>query len=356
MRPLPLALGAILIGFPGGLRLEAQSLESRIAARQDGLVGLQFASRPDACGFGSSYIRIGNGTFIGEGTWVTSDGDLDGHSNCERGPVRVLLSRAEGRTVSLKVGIGGGAWPAGTSDIGSVGAAQAASYFLAQATELDGRLGREALLPAVLADSTPVWRGLLDIARNRGLSRGLRESATGWLGREGSSAGAEAREIGTALNQLASDREEPAGLRSRAVQSLARIEGHGTASLITLADAQDPVVSRAAFQALGRSSDPRARDVLRRKVRDGSVAENLRHEAIRALGSRDASPADYALLREIWPRLTDNRSQDAVIDALGEAGGSENLRWLMAQARDGATASSDRARAVRGAVRAGART
>jgi HEAT repeat protein len=86
------------------------------------------------------------------------------------------------------------------------------------------------------------------------------------------------------------------------------------------------------------------------------VPENLRHEAIKALGSRDALPSDYALLRDMFPKLTDNHSRDAVIEALAEAGGSDNLRWLLAQAGDATASSSDRSRAVRGAVRAGART
>ena len=352
--PALVALAAVM----AGPTLAAQSLESRIGAKSDGLVGLQYASRSDVCGYGGSHFRIGAGTFVGEGTWINTDshGEWQSNETCERGAVRVLLTRAEGRTVGIKVRIGGTDWPAGTSEIGTVGAAQASGYFLAQAAELDGRLGREALVPAVLADSSEAWRGLLGIAKNRSLSRGLRESATGWLGRESAGAGTGGPEIATALNQLAGDREEPATLRTRAVQALARNDGQGTTALIALSEAQDPVVSRAAFQALGRSSDPRARDALRKKVRDGSVPENIRHEAIKALGGRDAMPSDYALLREIFPKLTDNPSRDAVIEALAEAGGNENLRWLMAQARDVSASSSDRSRAVRGAVRAGART
>jgi HEAT repeat protein len=360
MRGTFLALGALTAGLAGmaGLTVvNAQSsLDSRINARADGLVGITYASRDDVCGYGGTSIRIGSGTFIGEGSWISHNGEWESNQPCERGPVRVLLTRAEGRTVGLKVAVGGAGWPAGTTELGAVSATQAASYFLAQAAALDGRLGREALLPAVLADSSETWRGLLGIARNRQLSRGLRESATSWLGREAAGAGAGAREIATALNQLAGDREEPASLRTRAVQALARNDGQGTASLIALSDASDPVVSRAALQALGRSADPRARDALRRKVRDGSIPESLRDEAIKALGGRDAVPSDYAMLRELYPRLTDAPSRNAVVEALAEAGGSDNLAWLMNQAKDANASASDRSRAVRGAVRAGATT
>jgi HEAT repeat protein len=334
----------------------AQSLAGRIGAQRDGYVGISYAARADVCGHGTHYIRIGTGTFVGGGTWVNSSGDGEGQ-DCEKGPVRVLLTRAEGRTVGLKVGVGGGPWPTGTSDLGAVSASQASEYFLGLATESDGRLGREALLPAVLADSATVWRGLLRIAQDRKHSRGLRESATGWLGREASWQGTEAsREISTALMTIAGNREEPASLRSRAVSALGRNEGTGTAALVRLVDSEDPVVARAAMQSLGRSSDPRAREVLRRKVRDGSLPEGTRHEAIKSLGGSDAMPSDYALLRELWPSLPDGSSREAVLESLAEAGGADNVRWLLEQAANTSLPSSDRARAVRAAGRAGANT
>ena len=335
----------------------AQNLEGRIAARRDGYVGLSFAARADVCGYGTSYLRIGHGTFLGGGSYVNVNGDMGEAASCERGPVRVLVTRAEGLTVGLKVGIAGGPWPLGTTDLGVVGAAQAVDYFLGLAVASDGRLGREALLPAVLADSATVWRGLLRIAQDRKLSRGLRESATGWLGRESTWQGNDAsREIVAALTTLAGNREEPASLRSRAVSALARNEGSGTAALIRLADADDPIVAKAAMQSLGRSADPRARDLLRRKVRDGTLPEGTRRDAIRALGGSDAMPADFALLRELWPSLPEGSSREAVLESMAEAGGAENLRWLLAQAGNASLAGSDRVRTVRAAGRAGATT
>jgi HEAT repeat protein len=348
---VPAGLIALALAGP----VAGQSLSSRIESVRDGRVGLQFPARPDVCGHGTSYIRIGNGTFVGDGVWINQNDDVVAN-DCEPGPARVLLTRSEGRTVNLKVGIGGGAWPEGTRDLGEVGSREAAAWFLALAREQDGRLGREALLPAVLAEGAEVWRGLLDISRNRALSRGLRESATGWLGREALTSPSAAGEIVAALRQLAEDREESAGLRTRAVRSIARLDGQATAALVSLADANDPVISRAAFQSLGRSADPRARDALRRKVREGTIPEGSRKAAIEALGGRDAVAADFALLREIWPRLTDEASREGVINALAEAGGAENLRWLLAQSGDSQMGVSGRARAIRGAVRAGAMT
>jgi HEAT repeat protein len=352
-RPFLLLLAGLACAPAAG----AQNIASRISSQRDGYVGIAYASRADVCGHGTNYIRIGNGTFLGGGTWVTTDGDSNDFGDCERGPVRVLITRAEGRTVGLKVGVAGGPWPSGTTDLGTVSASQAADYFLGLAAESDGRLGREALLPAVLADSAPVWRGLIRIAEDRKLSRGLRESATGWLGREASWQGADAsKDITTSLTAIAANREEPASLRSRAVSSLGRNEVTGTAALVRLADSDDPVVSRAAMQSLGRSSDPRAREVLRKKVRDGSLPERTRHEAIRSLGGSDAMPSDYALLREIWPTLPDGSSREAVLESLAEAGGADNVRWLLQQAGSSTLPANDRARAVRAAGRAGANT
>jgi len=355
MSPRPFFL--LLAGLACVPAAGAQGLGGRINAQRDGYLGLSYAARADVCGHGTSYLRIGTSTFVGSGSYVTINGDHHDGGICERGPIRVLITRAEGRTVGLKVGIAGGPWPEGTTDLGTVGASQAADYFLGLAAESDGRLGREALLPAVLADSAQVWRGLLRIAQDRKLSRGLREIATGWLGREAGWQGSDAsREITTALTAIAGNREEPASLRSRAVSALGRNEGSGTAALVRLADSEDPVVARAALQSLGRSSDPRARDVLRRKVRDGSLPEGTRHAAIRSLGGSDAVPSDFALLRELWPSMTDGSSREAVLESLAEAGGAENVRWLLAQAANTSLPANDRARAVRAAGRAGATT
>jgi len=355
MSPRPFFL--LLAGMACAPAAGAQGLGGRINAQRDGYVGLSYAARADVCGYGTSYLRIGTSTFVGGGSYVTVNGDRNDAGACERGPVRVLLTRAEGRTVGLKVGVAGGPWPEGTTDLGTTSASQAADYFLGLAAESDGRLGREALLPAVLADSAVVWRGLLRIAEDKKLSRGIRESATGWLGREAAWQGPDAsREITAALTTIAANRDEPVSLRSRAVSALGRNEGSGTAALVKLADSEDPVVARSALQSLGRSSDPRARDVLRRKVRDGSLPEGTRQEAIRSLGGSDAVPADYALLRELWPSMTDGSSREAVLESLAEAGGADNVRWLLAQASNASLPPNDRARAVRAAGRAGATT
>ena len=288
LRLLPLfAMPAALAPCAGG-----QTLEGRLEARRDGRVGLSYAAREDVCGMGTTYLRIGSGTFFGD-SWTMSNGDWTGSTICERGPIRVLLTRAEGQTIGIRVGVGNVTWPAGTTDVGAVAASQAAGYSLGLAARADGRLGREALLPAVLADSAQVAHGLLELARNRSLSRGLREGAVGWLGRElGSAEAAQEGEIAAALRRLAEDGEEAAGIRTRAVSALARTDGAGTPALVALAESPDPAVRRAALGGLGRSVDPRAREVVRRAARDQTLPEPVRVDAIRGVGGRDATAKD----------------------------------------------------------------
>ena len=227
MSPRPFFL--LLAGMACAPAAGAQGLGGRINAQRDGYVGLSYAARADVCGYGTSYLRIGTSTFVGGGSYVTVTGDRNDAGPCERGPVRVLITRAEGRTVGLKVGVAGGPWPEGTTDLGTTGASQAADYFLGLAAESDGRLGREALLPAVLADSAAVWRGLLGIAQDTKLSREPGECHR-LAGREATWQGPDAsREITAALTAIAGNREEPVS-PVRAVSALRRNEGSGTAA------------------------------------------------------------------------------------------------------------------------------
>ncbi len=233
-------------------------------------------------------------------------------------------------------------------------AGDAARAFLDLAVRLDGRAGREALLAAVVADSAPTWRGLLEIVNNAKVSRGLRESAASWLGREISVADpADAGEIGRALARVAQNRETPISVRTRAVSSLSRTVGRPVPELVALADADEPAIAKAALAGLGRSDDPGARAVLRRAAAKTDLPIPIRVQAIRSLGDRDASPSDVEALRELWPGL-ESQARGAVLDVIANTGGGENARWLLALVSNESEPGTDRARAVRAAERAGA--
>ena len=64
----------------------AQSLESRVHAKQDAVVRLSYASRPGVCGSGEGNINMSDGNDERDG-WT---------SDCERGPVRVAITVSQG--------------------------------------------------------------------------------------------------------------------------------------------------------------------------------------------------------------------------------------------------------------------
>ena len=331
---------------------DAQTLANRLDRGPDGKVSITYAARADVCG-SATLLRIGGALWFGESQWsyTRTDGPTDG--SCERRPARVLVTRSEGRVVSVRVGVDGAELPPGTTDLGPVPAADAARAFLDLATSLDGRAGREALLAAVLADSAATWRGLLVIARNPEVSRGLRESAGAWLGRElGAADAGTGSEIGRGLAAIARDPEMPLSVRTRAVSSLARAPGRPAPELVELAGSDQPALAKAALAGLGRSDDPAARTVLRRAAANRELPTAVRVQAIKSLGDRDASPSDIAALRDLWPSL-ESGERSAVLEVVSGTGGGENARWLLTLVRRDDEPARDRARAVRAAERAG---
>lgn len=336
---------------PAGAQGPLRDVESL----RDGFVSFRFASRGDVCGFGTSLLRVGGARPFDRGVVTWSSGD--GWGPCERGPIRVLLTRAEGATVGIRVAVGEGPLPEGARDLGAVPAATAGAYLLDLARRLDGRVAREAMMAGVLSDSTDTPRGLVGIATDRTRAGSTRESATGWLGREAALAeGDDRREIVASLTALAKSADEPLALRRRAVSALGRAESEGVEVLLELGASRDAVLARAAVDALGETGDPRAREFLRRTVRDGATLEAVKVTAIKELSGRDAAPGDYALLRELYPTLDAGDTRAAVLEALAQAGGATNVRWLLETARAVDRSSEERRRALRAAGQAGATT
>jgi hypothetical protein len=354
MRDTMLATGLIALAAclePAG----AQELRRRIESGPDGLAALQYAARGDVCGNATS-LRIGLVNQFGESRWIWNRNDGWTGEPCVHAPVRALLTRTGGQISAVRVSLATAPIPAGAADLGTAPAEQAARFFLDLAARMDGRLGRDALLAAVLADSTDLGRGLLDLSTNASLSRGLRESAAGWLGRELASGYASGTAFIQALAGLARDPDAPQSVRTRAAGALAYAGGPATATLTALARDDDAAIAKAAMAALARSADPKAREAIREAAGDASLAEPLRAEAIKALGNRDATPADVAALRALWPSLSSDQTRYAVLDLVGETGGAPNARWILDIARDPEANPSHRARAVRAAERAGVAT
>lgn len=161
--------------------------------------------------------------------------------------------------------------------------------------------------------------------------------------------------VPSALLGIARDETDNQEVRRNALSVMSRLEhGAGIPPLIELARANDNGwLARESMSVIARSGDPRARDYLRSAVRRSDLPDETLARAIRGLGTEYATSQDAALLREIYPRLSGQRSQEAVLQSVAEMGGSENSRWLMTLARDENQSINTRRRALQYATRAG---
>lgn len=221
-----------------------QEVGARVAAVRDGTVHLSFAARPGVCGNGRN---IQSGGSRGER-------DQEWEHECEPGPVRVSLGVKEGAVTSVRAYVGG-RWRAGgtATDLGTVSAPAAARYLLQLAERGQGRVARDAILPATLADSVTVWPDLLRLARDDARPRDVRKQAVFWVGQAAESAAT------AGLDELATsdaDRE----VQESAVFALSQRPRHeGVPVLIRIArTSRDPQLRKQALFWLGQSDDPRA--------------------------------------------------------------------------------------------------
>ncbi len=354
MSPLKRGLGgALAAAIIAVVVLSAQGgLRSRVEGGGDGRVQFHYAARADVCGAGSA-IQIGSSYFINSGNWRGWDGD--NRPLCKRGPVVVRVTRSGGMVVGLDVEIAPESMPDGVTDLGAVSAAAAAAYLLDLATRAEGRPGREAILPAVLADSATIWPGLIALAKNGALARTVRQGAMSWLGRELDRAGGDdTRQASAALIALATDPEEMLPIRQSAVSVLARSERADLSALTRMANGDDTWLRQAAIQALASSGDPRAREFLRTAFQDPALPEALRVTVIRGLGREYATGRDVELLRSRYATLTSVSAKQAVLSVLAEEGGAANLQWLLGVAGDATAAPEIRGQAIEAVQRAGA--
>lgn len=347
-------LATIAVLVPAQSR--AQALASRVDAAPDGRVQFSFAARPGVCGNGRTYIQTGpnsyTGIFYGNSDALRSD-------PCVAGPVRVVIDRADKLPLSVQTYVG----PAdstlrGVTDLGRVRAQDAADYLLSLASKADGRAGREALLPAMLADSANTSASLVAIARNPALPRETRRSALSYMGRSTDGMQTIGAGVTDPILAIARDESDNQSVRQQALSVLGRLDhGAGIPSLIQLSQqTQSTWLARESMQALARSGDPRARGYLRTAVRRTDLPDEVLTVALRSLGQEYATAQDAALLREIYPTLKSDRARDAVFSALAEMGGAQNTKWLLDLAQNGNEPMPLRRRALEAASRAGAPT
>jgi hypothetical protein len=235
----------------------AQSLERRVASAPDGAVRFSFAAKPGVYGNGRNMISwdCRDGNCHSRQVDSYSDAERDDWSEpCDSGPVRVSLTKRGDAITDLRVYVGG-QWRATTgTDLGTVGARDAATYLLSLAKQDASRAAEKAIFPAVLADSVTLWPDLLKLARDEDISRKVRRSAVFWLGQAAGDAATKG------LTELVDDRSADHEVREQAVFALSqRPRDEGVPALIRIAkENRDPDLRRKAIFWLGQSDDPRA--------------------------------------------------------------------------------------------------
>jgi HEAT repeat protein len=338
-----------------GPSVRAQSLAGRVDAAPDGRVQFNFAARPGICGNGRTYIQTGPNNYTG--IFYGNTSEYLRAEPCVAGPVRVVIDRADKMPLSIQAYVG----PADTSlrgitDLGHVRAQDAADYLLSLATKVDGRAGREAIFPAILADSANTSQALVTIARNASLPRETRRSALSYMGRSTDGLQTIPSSVTDPILAIARDETDNQSVRQQALSVLGRLDhGAGIPPLVQLSQqTQSNWLAKEAMQTLARSGDPRARQYLRSAVRRTDLPDEVLTVALRALGQDYATAQDAALVRELYPTLKTDRARESVFSALAEMGGSENTKWLVTLAQDGNEPLPMRRRAIEAASRAGA--
>lgn len=295
----------------------AQTVERRVNAAPEGNVTFHFASRADVCGDGRTYLRT-------DDTWMGSFNDAIRSMPCERGPVRVVLIRDGRDILRIETYAGTLAEEPGATDLGAMPAADAAAYLLGIAARVDGRPGRDAIMPAALADSALVTRDLLAIARNGDRSREVRRSALSWIvRRRGERGELSAEDVSRTLVSIARDETETRTVRDQAISSLARLEsGSSLDALVAMTTGTSEAwLARRAIELIANSGDPRARAHLRTAAERTDLAEDARAAAISGLSGSYATSRDAEYLRGLYDKVATDRLRDAILSGVANIGG-----------------------------------
>ncbi|CAN5921227.1 hypothetical protein BH11GEM2_BH11GEM2_32020 [soil metagenome] len=242
-----LPLVALVVDRPA--TVHAQTLASRIEAVGTGQVGFHFAGREGICGDGRRFMRIGSSY---HGRWS----DATRSAPCVTGPVQIRLTLEQGSVTRVETWVGPLRSREGR-DLGEVPARESAQYCLSLAGHASGSAGANAILPAVLTDSTVVWPTLLNLARKASLPRSTRRETSFWLSRF--AAGAVAGRKNDPLSEDDGD-DDDLGLKKHAVFVLSQLpHDEGVPELINVVRSKlDLRVRSQALFWLGQSGDARA--------------------------------------------------------------------------------------------------
>jgi HEAT repeats len=223
------------------------NLAARIAAAPDGEVRMSFTARPGMCDGHHSYHSD------------DGDADVEWASDCDDGPVRVVLVMSAHQPIRLHAYLGGH-WRLRPNivmtDLGDVPSAQAADYLVGLVERMPTHVGREAIFPATMADSgvdVRIWPRLLAVARDESKPEETRKQAVFWIGQAAANAT-------PGLDSLVSDDHVNDGVRESAIFALSqRPRDEGVPILINVAkNNPNSALRRKAMFWLGQTNDPRA--------------------------------------------------------------------------------------------------
>jgi len=324
---------SLTIGAPA--LAAAQEIAERAAAVRDGTVRLTYSTRAGVCGDGGELVGFGRALYI----WPS----MESHGRwnaprCIPGDARVAVTVAGGRPVSLRTYVGGSWRGTDATDLGTVSGPAAAAFFMSLAARAEGRLSRDAILPAVIAEGADVTDDLLRIGRDRDRSTETRSRALQWVGQLGGQ-----RAVAPLLS-IARDGNERHGVREAALLALSSVpDGSGVPPLIELVrgDSDRWLQAKAVFWLAG-TEDPRATELLRALVLQESADVELRKAAIFALGHQsetwDASfPELYEKLespslREHFIFVLSQRREDSAVEKLIDIARSDPDREMRKKA------------------------
>ncbi len=244
-----LAMGFVVVACVVPGKGGAQSIAQQVRSSQYGKVRFAFAAKDGICGHNNS-IQHGNSSRHNWSNGSSSDVEYD--IECDADPVRVVLDVDDGKVTRLRTYVGG-RWRPGSNvtDLGMISTRTATDFLLALASEAEGKVAQEAIMPATLADSVTVWPSLVKIARDDDRPNATRKQAVFWLsvqagdrvdGDGDKSSGPDAEVKKSAVFALSQQRQ------SESVSTLMEVARKN----------RDPDVRRTALFWLGQTNDPRA--------------------------------------------------------------------------------------------------
>lgn len=333
----PFVLAGIGLGLGPVRPARSQAaLGARVAQARDGVVHVQFESRPGVCGDGRSLVGYRDAMFARDFSNIGRWSD----QRCVAGPMRVSVSVSGGQVTQVQTQVGG-AWPATSApvtDLGAIAPREASAYFFSLVPRLESASAKERLLlPAVLADDAIVMAPLLAIARDAARSEQTRRQAVQWLGLLGDSGVVPALVafVNEASDGESGDKPVKKGFASAAVAALSYLEDNaGIPALIQFARHASLGTRRHAVFWLGHNGDARGLRVLRTVVEDTTEDNSVRKNAIFSLGTSDDVPTSD--LVAIYQRVTPSPLREHAIFVLSQRQDETSLTALMRIAREDA--------------------